>query len=269
MSGSHGRRTFAHAANRAGASGQRSLVALGFLTSLGRVNQVDWELLTVRKTEEVVPCFYRCRYCGRWKDAGAFSSGQVQWASESNFSRSRRGRREPVCRGCAGFALHLERGVSETEVVGSLPLESRVALIMTFSGQYPGLPEFNEDILRCIFSFLMVRVAPRLSSQPPQPSCSAYFCPARDSSDRYRLQCEDLFRPPLWQMWEMAPFAAPSACATSPACPTSCSTSKHRSAMCALAARIRSVDAAFALGSQYSSNGFSCTICSSDCGPES
>ena len=114
----------------------------------------------------------------------------------------------------------------DKEVVGSLPLESRVALIMTFSGQYPGLPEFNEDILRCIFSFLMVRVASRLSSQPPQPSCSAYFCPARDSSDRYRLQCEDLFRPPLWQMWEMAPFAAPSACATSPACPTSCSTSK-------------------------------------------
>ncbi|CAE7822973.1 unnamed protein product [Symbiodinium necroappetens] len=111
--------------------------------------------------KEVAPWFYRCRYCGRWKDSGAFSSGQVQWASESDFSkRPRRGRREPVCRGCAGFALHLERGVSETEVAGSLPLESRFALIMTFSGEYPGLPEFNEDILRCIFSFLMVRVAP-------------------------------------------------------------------------------------------------------------
>ncbi|CAE7949107.1 unnamed protein product, partial [Symbiodinium sp. KB8] len=110
----------------------------------------------VGETEEVAPWFYRCRYCGRWKDSGAFSSGQVQWASESDFSRGpRRVRREPVCRGCAGFALHLERGVSETEVAGSLPLESRFALIMTFSGEYPGLPEFNEDILRCIFSFLM------------------------------------------------------------------------------------------------------------------
>ena len=137
----------------------------------------------VGETEEVAPWFYRCRYCGRWKDSGAFSSGQVQWASESDFSRGpRRVRREPVCRGCAGFALHLERGVSETEVAGSLPLESRFALIMTFSGEYPGLPEFNEDILRCIFSFLMVRVAPRLSYQPLQPS--TYFCPARSSSDR-------------------------------------------------------------------------------------
>ena len=35
-------------------------------------------------------------------------------------------------------------------------------LILTFCGEYEGVPEFNEDILRCILSFLTVRVVPRL-----------------------------------------------------------------------------------------------------------
>eukprot|EP00913_Durusdinium_trenchii_P013993 g13139.t2 len=45
----------------------------------------------------------------------------------------------------------------------SVSVEARYALILAFCGEYEGLPEFNEDILRCIISFLVVRVAPFIS----------------------------------------------------------------------------------------------------------
>ena len=45
----------------------------------------------------------------------------------------------------------------------SISVEVRYALILAFCGEYEGLPQFNEDILRCIISFLTVRVEPEQS----------------------------------------------------------------------------------------------------------
>ena len=48
-------------------------------------------------------------------------------------------------------------------------------LILTFCGEYEGIPEFNEDILRCILSFLTVRVASRLQLQILGPLSTLVF----------------------------------------------------------------------------------------------
>ncbi|CAJ1352492.1 unnamed protein product [Effrenium voratum] len=101
--------------------------------------------------------FYRCRYCTRWKETREFSPGQIQWVNDS------KARREPVCQACAGFAMRLEGPLPLEEGPRSIPVEARYALVLAFCGEYAGLPEFNEDILRCIISFLTVRVAPFIS----------------------------------------------------------------------------------------------------------
>ncbi|CAK9115142.1 Uncharacterized protein SCF082_LOCUS53298 [Durusdinium trenchii] len=107
--------------------------------------------------------FQRCRYCTRWKDLCDFSVQQLQWAEAQAQLGRRPTQREPVCRACAGFALQAEAPTTTQESQRSVSVEARYALILAFCGEYEGLPEFNEDILRCIISFLVVRVAPFIS----------------------------------------------------------------------------------------------------------
>ena len=197
------------------------------------------------ETEEVAPWFYRCRYCGRWKDSGAFSSGQVQWASESDFSRGpRRGRRRARLqrlrrlRFTPGTGRFRDRGCREPTL--GIPLRLDYDFFRGVSGltgvqrRHSALHLFLPDGAGCPSAFISASSARHILLPSERLFRQMYI----------RLQHEDLVRRPSWQMWEMEPFAAPSACATSPACRTSCSTSKHQSAMCALVACIRSVDTA-------------------------
>ncbi|CAL1172215.1 unnamed protein product [Cladocopium goreaui] len=124
--------------------------------------------------------FYHCRYCCRWKVLGDFSSEQLLWADavlpgRGRASRDGRGHRaDPVCRSCAHFALSLENtSTALEEGQRSVSREVRYVLILTFCGEYEGVPEFNEDILRCILSFLTVRVAPFVSDPGDSYRCVA------------------------------------------------------------------------------------------------
>lgn len=51
-------------------------------------------------------------------------------------------------------------GESVTRSLTLVTQGQRLRLPTVMSGHPQGLPEFNEDILRCIISFLVVRVAP-------------------------------------------------------------------------------------------------------------
>lgn len=102
--------------------------------------------------------FQRCRFCCTWKVLESFSSAQ-------------RLQREPVCRACAGFAL--APAPQRAPELRSVPVEHRYALVLAFCGDYEGLPQFNEDILRTIISFLVVRLAPFLADRGDSYRCTA------------------------------------------------------------------------------------------------
>ena len=61
------------------------------------------------------------------------------------------------------FCWFCSHGAVSVCAISTLPVTK--VLILTFCGEYEGIPEFNEDILRCILSFLTVRVASRLQRQ--------------------------------------------------------------------------------------------------------
>merc|ERR1712054_431080 len=75
-------------------------------------------------------------------------------------------KREPICKDCARIALEsaqqhpdasAEEGLSFVE---SLPVESRYAFLMAFTGEYEDIPEFPEDVLHRILTYVVSRLAP-------------------------------------------------------------------------------------------------------------
>eukprot|EP00928_Gymnodinium_smaydae_P040919 TRINITY_DN27711_c0_g2_i1.p1 TRINITY_DN27711_c0_g2~~TRINITY_DN27711_c0_g2_i1.p1 ORF type:complete len:165 (+),score=10.41 TRINITY_DN27711_c0_g2_i1:48-542(+) len=100
--------------------------------------------------------YYQCRFCDGWKACVEFSSAELDAIRNG-------ANQPPICKECARVALTRgpsEPATDEVALYESLPLESRYALICTFTGEYDGIPAFSTDILHRILTYIVARPAP-------------------------------------------------------------------------------------------------------------